>query len=94
MTDDELEYLHSQGKVPDWWYYQKSKKPVWMKWQEQGDKFIKEVEQTYEQRRQEQEKKRQQEQELKRQQEQEREIQDKVEVAVDNALGDLFKDFL
>ena len=94
MTDDELEYLHSQGKVPDWWYYQKSKKPVWMKWQEQTDKFKAEIEEREKQKKQEQEKRRQQEQEQKRQQELEREIQDKVEVAVDNALGDLFKDFL
>lgn len=35
MTEQELDYLHDQGKVLDWWYYQKSSKPIWMKWQEQ-----------------------------------------------------------
>lgn len=84
MTDDELEYLHSQGKVPDWWYYQKSKKPVWMKWQEQTDKFNAEIE--------EREKQKKQEQDLQAQVEQE--VGKQLEQTVNKALEDLFKDFL
>lgn len=43
MTEQELDFWHDQGKVPDWWYYQKSTKPLWMKWQEQEEKFLDEI---------------------------------------------------
>ena len=44
MTDEEFEYLHSQGKILDWFYYQKSKKPLWIKWQEQTENLNNELE--------------------------------------------------
>ena len=74
-VDEELEYLHSQGKVLDWWYYQKSKKPIWMKWAEQTDKFYKEVEERKNQELQEQE--------LQNQ------VETQVKEAVENLLADL-----
>lgn len=82
MTQQELDYLHNQEKIPDWWYYQKSDKPIWMKWQEQTDKFNKEVEQR-------QAKKKEREEE----QRQEEEIQKQVETMIEETINDLFKDF-
>lgn len=87
MTQWQLDYLHDQGKVPDWWYYQQSDKPVWMKWQEQTDKFYKEIEERQKKQKQEQEA-REQEKELERQ------IEEQAEEAVEKAFNDLFKDFL
>ena len=84
MTEQELDYWHDQGKVPDWWYYQKSSKPIWMKWQEQTDNFKAEIE--------EREKLKRQEQDL--QAEVEQEVGKQLEQAVNKALEDLFKDFL
>lgn len=86
MTQQQLDYLHDQGKVPDWWYYQQSDKPVWMKWQEQTDKFNRELEER--QKKQEQER---QEKALEAQVEQE--VEEQLETVLDKALGDLFKDF-
>lgn len=79
MTEQELDFWHDQGKVPDWWYYQKSTKPLWMKWQEQTDNFYKEIEQ----RQREKEKNDQIEETVKQQ----------IETAVETALNDLFADF-
>ena len=79
MTEQELDFWHDQGKVPDWWYYQKSTKPLWMKWQEQTDNFYKEIEQ----RQREKEKNDQIEETVKQQ----------IEAAVEAALNDLFTDF-
>ena len=44
MTQKQLDYLHDQGKVPDWWYYQQSDKPMWQKFQEQKDQFYRDYE--------------------------------------------------
>ena len=84
MTDEEFEYLHDQGKVPDWWYYQKSKKPVWMKWQEQTDKFNQELE----------ERQNQKQQDKDMQAQLEKEVEKQLENAVEKALEHVFKGFL
>lgn len=74
MTEQELDFWHDQGKVPDWWYYQKSTKPLWMKWQEQEDKFRAEIEER--------------EQQKKLQHEIEIQLEDAVENALENLLED------
>lgn len=43
-TREQVEQLHDSGKMPDWVYYQTVKKPAWLAWQEQRDKFISEIE--------------------------------------------------
>ena len=78
MTEQELDFWHDQGKVPDWWYYQKSTKPLWMKWQEQTDNFYKEIKQ------QKQKESEQQIEEI---------IKQQVEDAIETTLNDLFADF-
>ena len=74
MTEQELDFWHDQGKVPDWWYYQKSTKPLWMKWQEQEDKFKAEIAEL--------------EQQKKLQHEIEIQLEDAVEKALENLLED------
>ena len=83
MTQQELDYLHSQDKVPDWWYYQQSDKPIWMKWQEQTDKFYNDI--------LEREKKEKEKKEFERLVEQE--LDEKIDTIVQAALNELFKDF-
>ena len=78
MTQRELDYLHEQGKILDWYYYQQSDKPIWMKMQEQTDSFYKEV----------QERKEKQEQEKLL----EEELRSQVETVVEKVLGELFDD--
>ena len=79
MEQWKIEQLHDQGLMLDWWYYQQSDKPIWMKWQEQTDNFYKEIEQ----RKREKEKNDQIEETVKQQ----------IETAVETALNDLFADF-
>ena len=39
MEQYEIERLYKQGKMPDWFYYQQIDKPVWIKVEEQKQKF-------------------------------------------------------
>ncbi len=79
MTQRELDYFHSQGKVPDWWYYQQSDKPLWMKWQEQTDNFYKEI--------------KQRQQAKENAQQTEETVEQQIQAAVEAALNDFFADF-
>lgn len=79
MTEEQFEYLHDQGKVPDWWYYQRSNKPMWQKYQEQKDQFYREYE-------------KQKKQENKNILEEA--IINQAEEAIATAVKDLFIDFL
>ena len=40
FTEEELEYYHSRGLMPDWAYYQQSNKPISVKLEEQYQKLI------------------------------------------------------
>lgn len=87
MTEEQFEYLHDQGKVPDWWYYQQSKKPMWQKYQEQKDQFYREWEQSRTRERAEKNVRAEQIQ-------MEQEISEQAEVAIQNAIGELLDGFV
>lgn len=78
-TREQIEQLHDSGKMPDWVYYQTVKKPAWQAWQEQRDKFISQLEER--------------EQERKNQEQIEKMVEEQVTKALETALGDLFKSF-
>lgn len=78
-TREQIEQLHDRGKMPDWVYYQTVNKPAWQAWQEQRDKFISQLEE--------------QEQERKNQEQIEKMVEEQVTKALENAIGDLFKSF-
>ena len=84
--------------MPDWAYYQQSDKPMWLKYQEQKDKFYNELEQRREQERQREEETKRKKQEERERQEQEqlleKNLQKQAETAVEAALDNLLKDFL
>ena len=37
FTNEELEYYHNKGLVPDLFYYQRTNKPWWIIWNERRD---------------------------------------------------------
>ena len=40
FTQEEIEYYHSRGTMPDWAYYQQSQKPIAVKLQEQNKNLL------------------------------------------------------
>lgn len=86
FTQEEIEYYHSIGLMPDWFYYQQSEKPVSVKLQEQSDKMLARIS---EQRKAQEAARAAQ----KAEKEFDKELEAKTEKAVEKALEGVLKKF-
>jgi molecular chaperone GrpE (heat shock protein) len=85
-TQEQIEWLHDHGKMPDWIYYQVNGKSAQENYNEQHKKILERY------RAREEEARRQAEQK-KAEAELEKEIEAKVEKTVEKVLEDLLKGF-
>lgn len=88
LTLEQIEWLHDNGKMPDWAYYQQNGKSATMNLYEQTKKF-KERLFLEEQKRKEAEKQKQEEKQNQKQIE--KDINDCIEKALTDLLGNLVK---
>ena len=90
LTLQEIEWLHDNGKMPDWAYYQQNGKSAQENFNLQRKKILAEIEQREAERR----KREQEAQERKKlEKELEAQVQEQVEQAIEKALAELLKDF-
>lgn len=89
-TKEQIEWLHDNGLMPDWAYYQQNGKTAQENWNEQHRKIMERCRQREaEERRQAEEKAR----EKKLEADLEKQLEKKLEKALEKALDDLLKDF-
>ena len=90
LTPEQIEWLHDNGKMPDWAYYQQNGKSAQANFEEQTRKFradcIKRIQE--QERRKEEERRRKEEEKAL-----EADIEKKAEAAIEKALDELLKDF-
>ena len=90
LTQEQIEWLHDHGKMPDWAYYQQNRKSAQANWEDQHRKIMERYRQREaEQRRQAEEKAL----EKKLEADLEKQIEEKLGKAVETALDDLLKGF-
>lgn len=77
FSQEQIEYYHNKGQMPDWIYYQLSDKDPQTKWQEQHQKMYDRL--------------REQEEESRHQKELEKMVEQKLDEAVEKALADILK---
>ena len=77
FSQEQIEYYHNKGQMPDWIYYQLSDKDLQTKWQEQHQKMYDRL--------------RAQEEESRHQKELEKMVEQKLDEAVEKALADILK---
>ena len=89
-TKEQIEWLHDNGLMPDWAYYQQNGKTAQENWNEQHRKIMERYHQREaEERRQAEEKAL----EKKLEADLEKQLEKKLEKALEKALDDLLKDF-
>lgn len=95
LTPEQIEWLHDNGKMPDWAYYQQNGKSPMMNWEAQTRKFKNEALANYdriqEARRKEAEKKKEQAEAKKQEAELTKKIEKQIGDAVEKALADILK---
>ena len=90
FTPQEIEWLHDNGKMPDWIYYQQNGKSAEENFLAQRRKILAETQQRIDAQRQRELQAQEQKQLEKKL---EAEIEKQVERAIENALADLLKGF-
>lgn len=86
-TKEQIEWLHDNGYMPDWVYYQQNGKTAQENWNAQQRSIL-------EQDRQREAEKRRQAEEKKLEAELEKQLEQKLGKALEKSLDDLLKDFL
>lgn len=77
FSQEQIEYYHNKGQMPDWIYYQLNDKDPQTKWNEQHQKMYDQL--------------REQEEERRHQKELEKMVEKKLDEAVEKALNDILK---
>lgn len=90
LTPEQIEWLHDNGKMPDWAYYQQNGKTAQQNWEAQHRKIM----EKYRQREAEERRKAEEKAlEKKLEADLEKQIEQKLEKALEKALDDLLKGF-